>query len=50
MPDKPIIYADIPEFNQETQYVVQSEPVDMGEYIYFGIIVLDMSRDEGDIK
>jgi hypothetical protein len=28
---KPIIYAEIPEFNQETQAVFQLEPVDMGD-------------------
>jgi hypothetical protein len=37
--DKPFIYSPIPEFNQETQYVTQIDPVDMGDYIFVGIAV-----------
>ena len=47
---KPIIYAEIPEFNQETQAVFQTEPVDMGDYIFFGVEVRDLPPDEeGDM-
>jgi len=47
---KPIIYAEIPEFNQETQAVFQTEPVDMGDYIFIGVEVVDLPPDEeGDM-
>ena len=47
---KPIIYAEIPEFNQETQAVFQTEPVDMGDYIFIGVEVRDLPPDEeGDM-
>ncbi len=38
---KPIIYAEVPDFNQETQYVIQSTPVDMGDYIFIGLEILE---------
>ena len=38
-------YEEIPEYNQETQYVVEREPVDMGEYIFIGLEVKDMEMD-----
>jgi hypothetical protein len=34
---KPIIYAEIPEFDQMTQAVFQMEPVDMGDHYFVGI-------------
>jgi hypothetical protein len=43
--EKPKHYEEIPEFNQETQYVVQKEPVDMGGYTYIGVEVKDMEID-----
>ena len=43
--EKPKHYEEIPEFNQETQYVVQKEPVDMGDCIYIGAEVKDMEID-----
>jgi len=43
-----IVYAEIPEFNQETQMVVQKEPVDMGEYIYYGVEVVDIPQEAQD--
>ncbi len=47
---KPIIYAEISEFNQETQAVFQTEPVDMGDYIFIGVEVRDLPPDEeGDM-
>ena len=36
---KPIIYSEIPEFDQKTQYVTQKTPEDMGDYIFVGIEV-----------
>lgn len=35
--DKPIIYSEIPAFDQATQYVTQKTPEDMGDYIFVGI-------------
>jgi len=44
---KPIIYAPIPDFDQETQAVFQTEPVDRGEYIEIGVEVQDLPPQEG---
>ena len=38
-------YEEIPAYNQETQYVVEKEPVDMGDYIYIGLEVKDLAVD-----
>ena len=35
-------YEEIPAYNQETQYVIEKPPVDMGEYVYIGVEVKDM--------
>ncbi len=40
--EKAIIYADIPEFDQETQYVVQLPPVEMADAIYYGVEVKEL--------
>lgn len=45
---KPIIYAEIPEFDQLTQAVFQTEPVDMGDHIFVGNEVRDLPPDEDD--
>lgn len=45
MTKKPIVYAPIPNFNQETQAVYQAEPVDKGESIEMGIIVWDLYEE-----
>jgi hypothetical protein len=47
MPEKPTVYAPIPEFDQMTQAVFQLEPVDMGDYIFAGVEVRDVPQDEG---
>jgi methyl coenzyme M reductase subunit C len=51
MPDKLIKYAPIPEnFDQNTQYIVQTPPVDMGDYIYYGIEIRNVEiTEEGGI-
>lgn len=36
---KEFIYAPIPEFDQVTQYVKQSTPVDMGDFWFVGFEV-----------
>ena len=46
---KPIIYAPIPEFDQATQAVFQAEPVDMGDHIFVGVVVVDVEQGEGEV-
>lgn len=43
---KPVIYAEIPEFDQLTQAVFQTEPVDMGDHIFVGNEVRDLPPEE----
>jgi len=43
---KPVVYEDVPLFDQETQYVVQSPPVDLGDHIYMGVEVREMEQDD----
>ena len=43
-------YEEIPAYNQETQYVVECEPVDMGDYIYVGLEVKDMDIDAAETE
>lgn len=47
---KPYVYAPVPEFDQQTQYVAQSEPVDMGDHVFVGVVVkeLDLTDDVGE--
>lgn len=48
---KPVVYEDVPEFNQETHYVVQCPPVDAGNHIYMGVEVREMEQtDEDEMK
>ena len=45
---KPVVYAPIPaEFDQETQAVYQDGPVDRGDHIECGVVVMDLPPDEG---
>ena len=47
---KPVVYEAVPLFDQETQYVVQSPPVDAGDYIYMGVEVREMEQvDDGEM-
>jgi hypothetical protein len=48
MSGKPIVYAPIPEFDQMTQAVFQTEPVDMEDYIFVGVEIRDLSQDDGN--
>ena len=41
-------YEEIPAYNQETQFVVEREPVDMGDYFYIGLEVKDVEIDENN--
>ena len=45
---KPIQYAEIPDFDQSAQYVVQSDPIDNGDHIFIGIEIRQLQLDEGD--
>ena len=44
---KPIVYAEIPEFNQTTQAVFQLPPVEMDDHIFVGVVVVDIEQDGG---
>ena len=47
---KPVVYEDVPMFDQETQYVVQSPPVDFGDHIYMGVEVREVEQvDDGEM-
>ena len=39
---KPIAYEDVPIFDQSTQYVVQQDPVDVGDHIFMGVEIHDL--------
>jgi len=41
---KPVVYEDVPLFDQETQYVIQQPPVDLGDHIYIGVEVREMEQ------
>jgi hypothetical protein len=43
---KKITYAEIPEFDQSTQYIVQLPPVETEDEIFYGLEVLDLQIDE----
>ncbi len=43
---KPKIYAQVPDFDQQTQAVYQLEPVDMGDHVYVGAQVVDLPEVE----
>lgn len=46
---KPVVYEDVPVFDQETHYVMQQPPVDAGNHIYMGVEVHEMEQvDEGE--
>jgi hypothetical protein len=40
---KPIIYAELPEnFDQTTQYAIQSLPIENDDCVYMGINIIDL--------
>lgn len=48
--EKTVIYAEIPEFDQTTQYVVQLPPVETADAIYYGVEVKEIEIvDEPEI-
>ncbi len=44
---KPIVYANIPGFDQQTRAVYQLEPVDMGDHVYVGVEIVEIPEVEG---
>jgi hypothetical protein len=45
---KPIVYAEIPEYDQETQAVFELPPVDNGDHIFVGLEVREVPRDDAE--
>jgi hypothetical protein len=45
---KPVIYAEIPPFDQQTQAVFQEEPVEMEDCIYYGVRVVDLPDEPSE--
>ena len=45
---KPVVYAEIPEYDQETQAVFELPPVDNGDHIFVGLKVREVPRDDVD--
>jgi hypothetical protein len=43
---KPIIYAEIPEFDQGTQAVFQTGAIDMGDHIFVGNEIRELPPSE----
>ena len=46
---KPMVYAPIPEFDQATQAVFQTEAVDMGDHIFVGVVVVELPQGDGEL-
>ncbi len=45
---KPVVYAEIPEYDQETQAVFELPPVDNGDHIFVGLEVREVPKDDVD--
>jgi hypothetical protein len=45
---KPVVYAEIPEYDQETQAVFELPPVDNGDHIFVGLKVVDVPKDDAE--
>ncbi len=45
---KPVVYAEIPEYDQETQAVFELPPVDNGDHIFVGLKVVEVPKDDVD--
>lgn len=43
---KPVVYEDVPLFDQTTHYVVQQPPVDAGNHIFMGVEVRELEIDD----
>ena len=45
---KPDVYQEIPDYDQETQYVVQLEPIELEDCIYYAVEVRDLDLDDNE--
>lgn len=43
---KPIVHQPVPNYDQQTQYVVELSPVEYEDHIFIGCQVLDMPPEE----
>ena len=46
MTDKPTVYEPVPEFDQLTQYVMQGDPIEKDDCIYYPCVVNDLPPQE----
>ena len=46
MTDKPTVYEPVLQFDQETQYVTQGEPIEQDDCIYYPCVVHDLPPEE----
>jgi hypothetical protein len=50
MMEKPIKYASVPEYFDETKnYIIQLPPVDMGDYIFIDVAVKDLDLSSSPV-
>jgi len=47
---KEIRYEPIPDFDQEKYYIIQSPPIEYENYIYYGIIIVELPPREEEIE
>ena len=47
---KPVVFGEIPEFDQETQAVYQIGPVEREDDIYVGVEIRYVELDEGEAE
>lgn len=45
---KPVVYEDVPLFDQTRYYVVQQAPADAGDHIFMGIEMREMEIEENE--
>lgn len=45
---KPVVYEDVPLFDQTRYYVVQQAPADAGNHIFMGIEMREMEIEENE--
>ena len=43
---KPVVYAEIPEYDQETQAVFELPPEDRESYIFVGLEIREVPKDD----
>jgi len=46
MTEKRIVYADVPSFDQQTQYATQGEPIETDDMIYYPCVINDLPEQE----